>query len=516
MLLPAALTLMPLIFVLILLIRFKMPADIAGIFGLLLTLFLAIVFFETSIEVIPRILLAGVVGSLPVGLVIAASIVQITLMAECGALARLVAFIKTLTPKDKAVQVLLINVGMGILLTGLGAASVAIFPPLLMALGYSTSAAILLPAMGYVALCMYALLGIPAVIMAHFTAVSLQDTALLLASFMPCISTAVAFACLHIAGGFSLMRRGFWPAILTGLSSGFVSIGLAHMGLITVTAILAGVAIVISLLAYVKIRGGILQDNGVLNNKDLAAKENFSLPRAASPWLILLVFSLILNTPALPFFNFTFNTLAMPVEIIPSHPEKIRLFWQAYFWVAISTLISLPLLKIPHKALWGKKGMLTKGIQRAWRTIGATAVYFCIAYVMNHSGTLIDWQIISSNNMILILASAATDIFGTYYPAATPFIGVLAGFIGGSASSAVAMFTKLHMTAGAHLQVSPLLLATANGIGGGLASAISPSKLFGAASSIDAPEAVNAVIGYAFVLTLCITCLCALLTHWWI
>ncbi len=516
MLIPSLLILTPLALVFILLIRYKMAADMAGLLGLLVTILISVTYFETALQTIPRVLLAGVIGSLPVGLVIVASIIQVTVLAESGALGRIVAFIKTLTPHDKAVQVLLINVGIGILLTGLGAASVAVFPPLLIALGYSVSSAILLPAIGYVALCMYALLGIPAVIMAHFSGVNLSDVGTLLAAYMPVISTAVAFACLHIAGGFSLMLRGFWPAIITGLSSGFIAIALAKVGLVTVTAIFSGAAIVVALLAYVKLRGGVLQDRSALTEKDITAEKKFSLTRAASPWLVLLVLSLIMNTPALPFFNLTFHQWAMPLDIIPGSPEKLRFFWQAYFWVFISTFLCIPVLKIPRSALFGRQGILTKGIMRAWRTLGAGAVYFCMAYVMNHSGKLADWTLVSDNNMILILAHEATALFGTFYPTATPFLGLIAGFIGGSASSSVAMFTQLHMAAGVNLQVTPLTLVTANGIGGGLASAISPSKLFGAASSIDAPKAVNAVMGYAFLLTMCITSICAILTQWWV
>ncbi len=460
----------------------------------------------------PNILLAGAVGALPVGLVLATSVMQVTVMAESGALGRIITLIKTLTPHDKAVQVLLINVGIGILLTGLGAAAMAIFPPILVGLGYGVTSAILLPTVGYVGLCMYALLGIPIVIMAHFAGADLPSAGIMLASFMPIISVTVAFVCLHIAGGFKLMFKGIWPALLTGLSSGLVAMALAKVELITVTAILSGMGVVLVLLLYVKLRGGVLQDRSILTEKDLAIEKEFTLVRAASPWLILLVLSLIMNTPILPFFNMVFNEWSMPLEIIPENPEKLRFFWQAYFWVFVSTIISLPFLKI-------KKGqyvsIFSKGIKRATPPLVATIVYFCIAYVMNHSGKNAQWVLVSDNNMILIMANATTDFFAKFYPAVTPFLGLLAGFIGGSASSSVAMFTKLHLAAGASLGVSPLLLATSNGIGGGLASAMSPSKLLAAAASIDKPKAVSSVLGYAFVLTVCMTLICAILTQFW-
>ncbi len=512
MLLSSLLALSPLLFVLFLLIICKMSADYAGLLGLLLTIILAVFYFDTAPQILPNLLLAGVLGSLPVGLVIAASILQVTIMGESGALARIIALIKTLSPSNKAVQVLLINVGIGTLLTGLGAASMAIFPPILMALGYSLTAAILLPCLGYLAFCMYALLGIPAVVMATFAGQGLVDTGISLAAFMPVVSTAVSFLCLHIAGGFSLMLRGFWPALITGLSSGFIAIALAQMGLLTVTAIVAGIAVAITLLCYVALRGEKLHDNSVLGPKDHEAIEKFSLLQAASPWLLLLVLSLILNTPSLPFFDIVFKEWAMPLDIIPGSPERIRIFWQAYFWVFVSTICCLPLLKVSTKTAGP---MFAKALQRGWRPVFATAIYFCIAYIMNHSGKLANWELVAENNMILILAHEATALFGTAYPMATPFLGLIAGFIGGSASSSVAMLTKLQVSAAEAMGASPITLATANGIGGGLAGAISPSKVLSAAASIDKPEAAGSVMGYAFILTIFATASCAILAQYW-
>lgn len=505
------LALSPLALIVVLLLWKRVAADVAGTIGLVLTVFLALAYFDTSFDVVCRALLAGTVGSLPVGLVIAASIFQISVMAEMGALARVTAFIKTLTPGNKAVQALCVNVGFGILLTGLGAATMAILPPLLLALGYSVSAAILLSCLGYVGLCMYALLGIPAVILATFTGQSLYDIGMALAAFMPLVSTGVAFACLHVAGGFTLMRQGFWPAMITGLVSGGVALLLARAGLLTLTAIIAGFAIMAALLIYVKLTGGRVRDAHL----GQAPQEGFrmSLARACSPWILLVVVSCVMNSPLLPFFDMVFKQWSMPLPIIPNAPERLRLFWQAYFWVFVCTIACLPLLKVTRTRF---ASAWKKSCARAWRPLLATIVYFCIAYVMNHSGKQADWTLPTpNNNMILLLAHSAANALGTGYAVAVPFLGLLAGFVSGSASSAVAMLTKLQLAAAESIGASGITLATASGVGGGLASAMSPSKLLSAGASIDKPGAANSVMGYAFVLTLIVTVLCAVLTYIW-
>ena len=99
---------------------------------------------------------AGVVASLPITLMVATSILQITLMLECGAIARVVALIKSVAPKDQVVQMMIVNIGFGTLLAALGATPVSILPPIMVALGYSSFIAIALPAIGYDALTTYA------------------------------------------------------------------------------------------------------------------------------------------------------------------------------------------------------------------------------------------------------------------------------------------------------------------------------------------------------------------------
>lgn len=504
------LALSPLLLIFVLLLWKRMAADVAGALGLALTILVALTWFGTSPAVVGSSLLAGVVGSLPVGLVLAASIFQITVMAEMGALARVTALMKTLVPGQKAVQVLFINVGFGILVTGLGAATMALLPPLLLSLGYSVSSAILLACLGYVALCIYALLGIPAVILATFAGQGLFETGMALAAFMPAVSTCVAFACLHVAGGFALMRKGFWAACITGLVSGVAAMLLARAGLVTLTAILAGLAVMAALLLYVKLTGGVLRDPSLDTG---AGSDRLPLLRACSPWLLLIVVSMVMNSPALPFFDVVFRQWSMPLDIIPGSPERLRLFWQAYFWVIICTLVCLPFLKATGAKF---SAACKKSLQRAWRPFVATAIYFCIAYVMNQSGKQADWTLAApQNNMILLLAQSATHLFGGAYPLAAPYLGLLAGFVSGSASSAVAMLTRLQLAAADSIQASGLIIAASSGVGGGLASAMSPSKLLSAGASIDDPNAASGVMGYAFALTLIITAVCAALTLLW-
>ncbi len=507
------LALAPVFFILLLLILRRMAADLAGILGWVVTLLIAWLYFRTPLPILLQTSLAGVVASLPIALMVVTSIFQITLMQETGAIRRIVALIKTISPRDQVVQIMIINVGVGTLLAAMGATPVSILPPIMLALGYSSLVAIALPAIGYDALCTYALLGVPVVVFSNFVGQPVNEVGHYFARYMPIISTCIALGMLWIVGRWKLMLQGLLPALLTGLTAGAIAIGMNALGLVTLTGIAAGLGVVLVMIAYLKLSGKPLRDLAILTESDRQAMRGMSLGRALSPWLILITFSLLVNAPFLPFFKLTFSTWAMPLEIIPGAPEKLRLFWQAYFWILISSLLALPFLR-PGRAEW--RSTLQKWSRRCVRPALAAAIFFAIAFIFNHSGKGSDWVLTdASRNMVQVIAEASAQAFGRSYPLVAPFLGLLAGFISGSEASAIAMWTGINLSTAEKIGALGLLIAAAGGIGGGLASVISPAKLQNAAATIDRIGEESRVIPTAFVISLVITAVCAVMTLIW-
>ena len=118
-------------------------------------------------------------------------------------------------------------------------------------------------------------------------------------------------------------------------------------------------------------------------------------------------------------------------------------------------------------------------------------------------------------NMIALLAKASSSAFGQFYPLVAPFLGLFGGFISGSETSAIAMLTKLHLSTAEEIGAIGLLIAAASGIGGGLASVISPAKLQNAAASIDRIGDESKVIRKTVIIAMIITAVCALMTMIW-
>ena len=505
--------LLPILVILILLVWWRLPADITGLIGWLFAFLISWLYFNTPFLNTLLISFSGVVASLPITIMVATSLLQITIMKEAGAIDRVVAFIKTIAPGNQVAQILILNIGIGTTLAALGATPVSILPPIMIALGYSSFVAIALPSLGYDALCTYALLGIPVVVFANFVGLPVNQVGGYFARFMPVISTCIALAMLWLAGGWKLLWRGFFPTVLAGVTAGLIAIGMNALGLVTLTGIAAGLGVIIVILIYLKFTGQTLQERSVLSDEDLLAEEKMSLLEATSPWILLILFALLVNAPFLPFFELLFNRWAMPVEIIPGSPEKLRLFWQAYFWVLVSTFAAYPVLKLNKDSL---KSSLHKWLKKAPRPMLASAVFFAIAFIINHSGKNISWVLIDpSNNMVFIIADAASRGFGRFYPAVAPFLGLLSGFISGSETSSIAMLTGIHLSTAERIGAIGLLIAASSGIGGGLASVISPAKLQNAAASIDRIGEESQVIRTTFVISLVITAIAAVMTILW-
>jgi lactate permease len=507
------LALAPVIIIFLLLTWRRMAADTAGVIGWVVTVLVALVFFSTPLQTALLASFSGVLASLPVAMVVATSIWQVTLMQETGAIARVVALLKSVAPRDQVVQIMLINIGAGTLLAALGSTPVSILPPIMLALGYSTFVAIALPAIGYDALCTYALLGTPVVVFSNLTGLPVNEAGNYFARFMPVISTCIALGMLWIVGRWKMVRQGFVPTLISGLTAGLIAIGMNALGMVTLTGVGAGLGVICVMLLYLKLMRRPLRDRSVLSPADLDAEKRLPLWKAISPWLILTFFSLLVNAPFLPFFDLTFKQLAMPVEIIPGAPEKLRLLWQAYSWIVVSTLLALPFLK-PSRAQFTQS--LKTWLKRAPRPVLAAAVFFAIAYVINHSGKGLDWQLANpGHNMVRVLADAAAFAFGQLYVLAAPFLGLLGGFISGSEASSLAMLTAIHLSVAEKIGVVGLLVAAVSGIGGGLASVISPAKLQNAAASIDRIGEEGKVIGTAAVIALLITAVAGLMALLW-
>ena len=512
---PLLFTLLPIALILCMLIVWKKPADVSGIVGWLAVSFIALLAFQTSPEVILRSTAAGFIRSFSVSLIVATSLLQMAYMEKTGALKRIIIFIKTLACKNRAVQIMMINIGFGTLMVSVGATPVSLLPPILVAMGYSTYVAIALPAIGYDSLCTYALLGAPIVVFVDVAngflgagqEICLSQAGQVFFRLLPIVSTLIAGSMLWIVGKWNALREGWLPCLITGAVIGGVSyVTNKFDNLVVLTGVLCGLAVIAAMVVYLRFTGNKLIDRSRLDADELRYEKNFPLWRALSPWIILVLIILALNVPE-DVFNLLYRELRLPVLGLTANgaPLDTRALWQAYTWILASIALSIPLLRPSSTQL---RESLAVWIKRAPRPVFSAAIFFAIGEIMNMTGYDMETKSFAVPSMIKVLADHSANFFSDAYGLVVTFIGLFGGFITGSEASTIAMFGKYTLNTAKNLNLDlngMILIMAALAFGGGLASVISPAKLQNAAASIDKLGAENQVIRAAFVISLLLT-----------
>lgn len=514
------LSLAPIMIILIMLIVFRKAADLSALVGWGAVSVIAFLFFQTSSEVILRSTFAGIVRSFSVSLIVAMSLLQMAYMEQTGALRRIIIFLKTLSSENRAVEIMMINIGFGTLMVAVGATPVSILPPILLALGYSTRTAIALPAIGYDSLCTYALLGAPIVIFVDIAnsflgkgaEISLREAGMIFCVFLPVVSTMIGFCMLWIVGRMEMIRQGWLPCLITGAVIGIVSYVTNHYdNLVVLTGVMAGIAVIFAMTIFLVMSGKTIIDRSRLSSDEMRFENSYPLWKALTPWLFLVGLILILNVPK-DIFDYLYRTLKMPITGLTAdgRPLDTRALWQAYTWILVSTIVSALFLR-PSKAQIS--ATLATWIRRAPRPVFSAAVFFSIGEIMNMSGFDIEKQKFVTSSMIKVLADYSAYFFKDAYGAVVSYIGLFGGFITGSEASTIAMFAKYTLSTGQNLGLPliGLVVITAGlAFGGGLASVISPAKLQNAAAAIDRIGQETEVIRLAFVFSLILTTVTAL------
>ena len=522
------LTLLPIAVILVMLLVFRKPADISGIIGWGVISLVAIIFFQTSLEVVLRSTIAGFIKSFSVSLIVATSLLQMAFIEKTGNLKRITIFIKTLSPKARAAQIMMVNIGFGTLMVSVGATPVSILPPILLAMGYSTYIAIALPAIGYDSLCTYALLGAPIVAFVDISNGFLKDnpingaTSITLAQagsiffwFLPLSSTLIGFSMLWIVGRGKAIREGWLPCLITGAVIGVIAYFTNRIeNTVVLTGVLCGIGVIAAMAVYLKLTKRPVIDKSMLTAEEIAYARQHPLWKALTPWFILIVLILALNLPK-PVFNYLYRTLTLPIQGIAANDALIkgiptRALWNAYTWILASILLAIPLIR-PSKTEW--REIFKAWSKRAPRPVFSAAIFFAIGEIMNMAGFSMSSMKWETPSMVKILADYSAQFFKSAYSFIAGFIGLFGGFITGSEASTIGMFAKYALTTAKNLNMpiaSLIIIAAGLAFGGGLASIISPAKLQNAAASIDRLGEENNVIRTAFVISLILTTIMSL------
>jgi len=520
MLLSFFLAILPLLVVLVGIVYLQRTGWEMAIVGLLLTALLAVFYFHTQPSVVLWATVYGVLKSFGIGIAVLGTMLMIFLMKEAGALDTISKAVSQVaaTPEEKA---LFIGIAFGSLVTSLGVVTPALFPPLLLAMGFSPFAAVAIAVLGYNATTSFALLSLPVTLPAEVWGFDAQLFTYKICLYLPVISTAISFGMLYLIGGKESIKKGWKLAVVIGLSIGLSA--LLFSALKTPVMLIGVLSGLTSMGAFVLYTKSWKRPSSGVDKRELL--------RALSPWILLITFAAIVSVPwVTSHLSSLLGVVNVRGEVVKDGPEVVHVFankyidfnvlTQVYLWIFIATILSIPILKLDREKI-RRAGRVW--LKRMWGPFIAYSLFFAISYVFAWSameitnGVLTKTGYYSDYNINLVVGSYLSQIFGTFYIYVAPFLGLFGAVVGGSETGSNVLFYKIQKTAaedigyGKESEFMTIYAAHANA--GGIASAITPSKVNNATATIGAGREIeSAVMRKNIVLVLLLTTLTGIMT----
>ncbi|MDD1720223.1 MAG: L-lactate permease [Methanoregulaceae archaeon] len=481
------LALLPIIVIFTGLVFLKLGGTLMAVIGWVLTGLIAVLFFHTSPEIVFYASWNGILSSFGISLMVFLTILQVTMMDITGALSRITEYIRAVAA-ERYEQIMILNVGFGSFLVSVGATPVTMLPPIMLALGFSPVAAIALPCLGYDPLTSFSLLAVPITLPASVFNLDAKEFGSTIALFLPVISTGLALGMLWVADGFTGVKKGFWIALVSGLTLGIsaiVFVNILPASAIGLVGVFSGLVTIIVLLLLRAVRRKRMNSGPVSGT---GPRNPMPLWKAAFPWILLVTFGILISIPFIQAGLYSILGDAQKIHVVANKVVDLKLMNQAYFWVLVSTVLAAPVLV----SSWNKAGtILSVWLKRAWSPTLAAMIFFAIAYVMDWSGrsvlnnTLTFAGGTDAYNMNAVIGLALALAFGIGFPVISPSLGLFGSFISGSESSSNVMFYGILKKATDVLNIDFMKVYAAHAVGGGVASGIAVAKILNAAAVID-------------------------------
>lgn len=485
----------PIVVVLIGMLIFHRSGAFVSVVGWVLSVLTAIYYFKTPLEVVWGATLMGFVKALGITLAIVFTMFLIFLMRETGALKTIIEYVKGIA-KTKEEQTLFIGMGFGSLCTSLGMVTPAMFPPIFLLLGFSPIAAIGISILCYDPLTSFALFTIPLTLPSKVAMAFgikppgintleefIWDYTFKVTLLLPVISVMFAFLMLKVAGGIEAMKKNWKAAALSGVVLSFSALLIAGFRLLPVEVI----GIVAGFITMLTVYFFYIRKNGKIQGR--RPKFSRDVFRASLPFMALILISLVVNVPSIKSYLESFLGKLEVIPIIADKREDLNILGNVWFWIMVVSILAIFILKPTTIQL---KNTLRLWSIRIWGPFFATSLFFAVAFIMAWSameivnGKLVPSQYFEHYNMDRIIGITLANFFGPAYPFVSPFLGLFGAFVGGSETASNVLFAKIQWeatlsTVGAQ---AFMWIYAAHAVGGGIASAITPSKITNAAATI--------------------------------
>ena len=368
---------------------------------------------------------------------------------------------------DKRIQVLLIVWGFGGLLEGMAGFGTAVAIPaaILIGLGFSPRFSALVSLIGNSVATGFGAVGIPVITLAKevfSSAVTSEQTHAIAGDVviqLGFLMFLVPFVILMLTDTSKkyLVPNIILSAVVGGLSLGVQFVAAYFIGAET-PAILGSIACIVFIVLYAK----------MTEKKDTPADKAISMGQMAKAWSVygFILFFIIMASPLSgPISAFLKSTLVSKIHL-PIYEEG-KYF--SFGWLSNAGLMLF---------LGAFIGGLVQGVSagKLFQILGQTLVK------MKASGITVIClvamsAIMSHSSMIAVIAKGLVDATGTFYPLVAPLVGAIGTFATGSDTSSNILFGKLQASVADQLGMNKSWLAAANTAGATGGKIISPQSI---------------------------------------
>ena len=473
---------LPILLVLVLMLALHWKGSQAGPAALAVALLVAHLRFGAGGQVLAWALLKGLLLALWVLYIVWAAILFFRLTAEAGAVSAIGRSLSRLN-ENAMLQALILGWAFTTFLTGVGGfgVPVAVVSPLLVAIGFSPVAAVVITSVGSAWSVTYGTLGSAFYALLAATGYPGELLAVPAAVGMGVACLLCGAGALWAAGGAVALRRT-WPALLImGLVMAGTQILLVLAGLWTIGVLCSGLA---------GLGAGVLVARWQTQRQPVAetAPERNELPLiwALLPYalFVAIVFVVEFIAPLKAFLDQVVLSVQAPELVTsrgwttPAGPARtINLFGHPGALLLYGCLLTYALYRLKGFYKPGAAGRIGKGLvsQSISPTLGI-ATMMGMAITMQHAG------------MTQLLAEGLNRIAGPAFPFLSIFIGALGAFMTGSSANSSVIFGVLQEQTALLVGMSATLALTAQALGGALGGIFAPTKVILGCATVKADE----------------------------
>lgn len=471
----------PVLLLLVTLIVFRWRAPVVGLIGYVLALMIAISTFGADVTVLWIASAKGLALSFFVLSIIWTAVLLYNVIEQAGAMEVIGARIADLTKDPLSHSLLLAWAFSGFVqgVTGFGV-PVAVVIPLMVMVGVRPMTAAVAVLIGHSWAVTFGSLGSSYYSIQLVTDIPGSEIGPTMALLFALPIFGTGFAVAHITDGFSGVRKGGVMIIVTGSVMAFSTWGMAVLDAPQLSSVMAGLLGCVVIWAFSLVRSNGQRDGLMPNGLDVEMDTTTSIGRmgfhtAFVPYYLLMILTVCAQTgfvqnifgdPKLAMdYPGTITNLGFAIEPVKQYAAISLLGHPAP--IIIASLIGTAIVLI-LRGFWDAK-LSWQAINRTYRqslspTFGIVTMVM-MAVVMLHSG------------MTEMIARGLAEIAGGMFPLVSPFIGLVGAFMTGSNTNSNVMFGALQIETARALNMSAVVVASLQSIGGSIGSAATPAKV---------------------------------------